>query len=433
MKKEIVAALLLLVFIVGFGAGYVVRGPRAAPQETPSPTPAPQVGLSGEVLIGALEDLSGFLTTYGEDIKTAYEIAEEDVNAFLEKAGASWRIRIIHEDSASTPEIALEKFESLVGKGIKIVLGPMMSPACASIRSYAEAHDVIFISPSSTAVELSIPGDNLFRFCAIDDLQGPAIASAIFSSGITHIVSCYVDNDWGAGLDKSVSDKFISLGGTVIEHIAFDPNTIEFTPTVDRIDSAVKSALNSGVPKEKIGVLLVCYRQVTDIFGIASEYPDLASVRWFGTDGTVMLPDLVDLEEHPKATEFALKTNFTSTMFKVPMTRAYKHVHDEIVKRLGREPTIYAYDAYDSVWIVTLALSIVNEYDAMKVKEILPKVADIYIGASGDIVLNENGDLAIADYSLWRPVRTDDTVEWKEVGVYYATLDEIEWSEGFAP
>ncbi|HIE23582.1 MAG TPA: ABC transporter substrate-binding protein [Candidatus Korarchaeota archaeon] len=433
MKKEFMAALLLAVFFVGFGAGFVTRKPGPTPTETPGPMPPQAVGLSGEILIGALEDLSGALTTYGEDIKAAYEVAEKDVNDFLKKAGAKWHIKLIHEDTASTPEVALEKFESLVGKGVKIVLGPMMSPACASIRSYAEAHNVIFISPSSTAVELSIPGDNLFRFCAIDDLQGPAIASTVFSSGITHLVSCYLDNDWGAGLDKSTCDKFESLGGTVIEHISWSPETIEFSPIAEEIDAAVKNALNSGLSYDKIGVLLISYRQVLSIFEVASEYPDLSKVRWFGTDGTVMIPELADIEGHPTETEFALKTNFTSTMFKIPMTRAYWHVHDEIVKKLGREPTIYAYDAYDSVWIVALALSVVNEYDAMKVKEILPKIADIYVGASGDIMLNENGDLSIADYSLWRPIATADGYEWTEVGVYYAAEDRIEWKQGFEP
>ena len=423
--KTVSAVLMIVLFLAGLGIGYGVSIFTA-------PTPTAR-GLTGEIKIGALEDLSGFLTTYGEDIKAAYEIAEEDVNAFLKNAGAKWTIKLIHEDTASTPDVALEKFESLVGKGVKIILGPMMSPACAQVREYAEAHDVLYISPSATAVELKISGDNLFRFCAIDDLQGPAIASAIYSSGITHLASVYVDNDWGAGLDKSVTDKFKALGGTVMKHIAFAPETIEFAPVVDKIDSAIRKALDEGVPMEKIGVFAATYRQILSIFTVAAKYPNLSKVRWFGTDGTVMIPELADIEKHPTETEFALSTKFTSTMFKIPMTRTYKHVHDEIVKRLGREPTIYAYDAYDSVWIVTLALATVGEYDAMKVKAILPKIADMYIGASGDIVLDECGDLAIADYSLWRPVKTDGGVEWKEVGVYYASTDTIEWMEGYKP
>jgi hypothetical protein len=69
----------------------------------------------------------------------------------------------------------------------------------------------------------------------------------------------------------------------------------------------------------------------------------------------------------------------------------------------------------------------------MKVKAILPQVAASYLGASGNLVLNENGDLAVADYTLWRPVKTDNTVQWQEVGVYYYATDSVVWREGFKP
>lgn len=421
MRKEILAVLMIVLFLIGLGAGYGISI-LTAPKEVPK-------GLTGEVKIGVLVDLSGKLSTYGEDIRAGYEVAEEDVNAFLEKSGADWTLRLIYEDSESSADVALSKFESFVGQGIKIVLGPMMSPQCASIRPSAEANDVLFISPSATAVTLSIPGDNLFRFCAIDDLQGPAIASAIYSTGIRYIVSVYVSNDWGVGLDASVTEKFTALGGTILEHIPYPPETIEFTPIVESINNVIQQAKANGIALGEIGIFSASYREILQIFAGASNYPDLVKIRWFGTDGTVMVPELADPEGHPTETEFALKTNFTSTMFKIPETRAYRHVRERIIEKLGREPTIYAYPAYDSVWVVALALAVVNEYDAMKVKEILPEVAGSYFGAIGNIVLNENGDLAMADYSLWSPVKTDDTVEWKEVGVYYSMRDAVEWKE----
>ncbi|MEM3134557.1 MAG: ABC transporter substrate-binding protein [Candidatus Bathyarchaeia archaeon] len=405
--------------------GYVINlmsSPGRIEREVP-------VGLTGEVRIGVLVDLSGALTRYGEDIWAAYEIAQEDVNNFLAKAGAKWRIKLICENSESSPEVALAKFESFVGQGIRIVLGPMMSPQCASIKPSAEANKVLFISPSATAVTLSIPGDNLFRFCAIDDLQGPAAAIAMYSIGIRYVVSVYISNEWGVGLDKAMTEKFASLGGTVLEHIPWSPDTLEFSPVVERVNDAVQKAKAKGIPLEKIGIYAVAYAQILPIFVAASKYPDLMEVRWFGTDGTVMLPELVDIKEHPVEVDFALKTKFTSTMFKIPETKTYHYLKERIVKKLGREPTIYAYSAYDSVWVVALALAVVNEYDAMKVKNILPQVAGSYYGAIGNIVLNENGDLAMADYSLWRPVKVNGEVVWKEVGVQYSMLGTVEWKE----
>ncbi|MEM1582483.1 MAG: penicillin-binding protein activator [Candidatus Bathyarchaeia archaeon] len=421
MEKGMLAVLMVALFLVGLGAGYGINL-LSAPKEVPTV-------LVGEVKIGVLVDLSGALTKYGEDIRAGYEVAEEDVNAFLSKSGAKWKIKLLYENSESSAEVALSKFESFVGQGIRIVLGPMMSPQCASIRSTAQTNNVLFISPSATAVTLSIPDDNLFRFCAIDDLQGPAAASAMYSVGVRYMVSVYISNDWGVGLDSSTTEKFVSLGGTVLEHIPWSPDTLEFTPIVESINNVIQQAKTRGISLEEIGIYAVAYAQILPIFVAASNYPDLAKVRWFGTDGTVMLPELTDMKEHPIEVDFALKTKFTSTMFRIPETRIYKHVKERVVGKLGREPTIYAYSAYDSVWVVTLALAVVNEYDSMKVKEILPQVAGSYFGAIGNIVLNENGDLAMADYSLWRPVKVDGSIEWKEVGVYYSAADSVEWKE----
>jgi len=426
MRKEVLVILMIVIFVVGLGAGYGI-GTLTAPAQVQVPT-----GLTGTVEIGVLVPLSGGLSSYGEDCKTAWELGAEDVNAFLKTAGANWTIKLVFEDTATSAEVALTKFESLIARGVKIVLGPMGSFEIAAIKERAQAEGVLIISPSSTAVQLAIPDDNIFRFCAIDDLQGPAIATAIYSAGVTHMISVYIANVWGEGLDKAASDKFVSLGGTVLDHIEF-PATFEPGALAEQIKSTVEKAVTEGVPKDKIGVFLASYAEAVPIFYHASGYPILSEVKWFGTDGTVMLSDIADLTGHPTETQFALATKFTSTMYRIPESAKFEEIKQRIIAKIGRNPTIYAYSAYDSVWVVALCLAAVNKYDSMKVKAILPQVAASYIGASGNLVLNENGDLAVADYTLWRPVKTDDTVQWQEVGVYYYATDSVVWREGFKP
>ena len=93
---------------------------------------------------------------------------------------------------------------------------------------------------------------------------------------------------------------------------------------------------------------------------------------------------------------------------------------------LNRETDSYSYGTYDIVWSLALAIDQVG-YDPEKVKDILPEVADkrteLY-GASGHIVLNENGDRAFADYDLWL---INDKGEWEKVGVWRGETDTIEW------
>jgi branched-chain amino acid transport system substrate-binding protein len=413
------ALFLIVGLVIGYGGATLLA-------------PPPELsGLQGEVKIGVIVDLSGALTTYGEDIKAAYEVGIEDVNAYLSAAGASWTISAEFEDGASSPETGLEKFESLVGRGNKIILGPMISPACSSVMSYATANDIIYITPSATAAELAIPNDNLFRLCAIDDLQAPAMAVSMYSAGIRAMVCVYIDNTWGVGLFNGATEKFEDLGGTVFPEteggIGWDPATIEFSGVIESLDSAVNEALTAGFTLEEIGVLWISYSEVVSAFPIALDYSNLRSIKWFGSDGTVMLTSIADLDGSPDPTQFALDTQFTSTMFKILETPKYNDVHDRIVAKVSREPTIYAYSAYDSVWLAVLGLSAANDYDAMKVKDVLPTVAEIYTGATGNIMLNENGDLAGADYALWRPVETDGVVAWQSVGTYYSQTETVVW------
>jgi branched-chain amino acid transport system substrate-binding protein len=67
--------------------------------------------------VGALLPLSGPLGQFGENDKVAVELAVAEVNEFLEKIGAGWRLKLYVEDTETKPEVALEKLMSLHAKG----------------------------------------------------------------------------------------------------------------------------------------------------------------------------------------------------------------------------------------------------------------------------------------------------------------------------
>ncbi|HID40964.1 MAG TPA: amino acid ABC transporter substrate-binding protein, partial [Pyrodictium sp.] len=160
--------------------------PAASPAATPAQQPQTQTvqaeattaagGLSGEVQIGALLPLTGDLASYGENSKVALELAERDINAFLEKAGAPFRIKIVVEDTETKPEVALQKIQALAAKGIKFYIGPQTSAEVRQIKNFADQNKLLVISQSSTLPALAIPNDYIFRFCPTDNIQGPVIA-----------------------------------------------------------------------------------------------------------------------------------------------------------------------------------------------------------------------------------------------------------------
>ena len=123
--------------------------------------------LKGEVKIGGLFSLTGDLATYGENEYTAAQIAAKQVNLFLKAIGANWTLTIVAEDTQTKPDLALEKVESFAARGIKLLIGPLSSAEVRAIKGYCDANKILAISQSSTAPDLAIPGDYIFRLSLI--------------------------------------------------------------------------------------------------------------------------------------------------------------------------------------------------------------------------------------------------------------------------
>jgi len=145
-------------------------------------SPALVASAQTTITIGALLPLTGDLSDYGVRAEAALRLAVEEVNKYLEEKGAWFRLDLRVEDTATQPDVAVSKLNTLIAEGIKFVIGPMTSAEVSKIKSIADSENVLVISPSSTAIELSIPGDNIYRFCPDDAFQ--AMAAKFGLSGL---------------------------------------------------------------------------------------------------------------------------------------------------------------------------------------------------------------------------------------------------------
>ena len=169
-------AIFIVALLIGVGVGYGI-GPIIGGTQTATSTG--RQPLTGTITIGSLLPLTGDLGSYGENSRSAIELAENDFTAYLAKMGQTWTLDIQIEDTATDPVKALEKLQELNAKGIGIIVGPQTSGETRNIKGYADSNNMLLISQSSTAPELAIAGDNVFRFVTDDTRQGPAIARAL--------------------------------------------------------------------------------------------------------------------------------------------------------------------------------------------------------------------------------------------------------------
>lgn len=430
MGRTAAIAGILIALLVGVGIGAAVAPSIIAPQVVEKVVEKiieKPVGLTGEVQIGALLPLTGDLASYGENSKAALEIAVGEINAFLKKSGALFTVKLVSEDTETKPGPALDKLTSMNAKGIKLVIGPQTSGEVRNIKGYADANKILLISQSSTAPDLAIPGDFVYRFCPADDIQAPAISRVMFDIGIRHAVAAWRGDAWGDGLNREGKVAFEKLGGKYYEGPRYAPEAKEFSAEVKALADQVQTLVDQ-FGADSVGVYYVAFAEAVLFLTAAADYPVLAKVRWFGSDGTALLDELA---KSPPAAELSQKIKMIHPIFWGPLTERLNKLLTALKAKLGRQPDSYSFAAYDAAWVLTYALLATGKYDAEAVRAVLPEVAAAYNGALGGVVLNAGGDLASANYALWMLLKKDGTYEWVEVGVWLFASDSVSWVSGF--
>jgi hypothetical protein len=142
---------------------------------------------------------------------------------------------------------------------------------------------------------------------------------------------------------------------------------------------------------DKVGVYLVAFDEVAPIFIGAQNQPVLSTVKWYGSDGSVLNNKLVRNKE---AAMFAVKTDFVNPIYAVDNNNSskFKLVDNKIQEMIGRVPRTYAEVAYDAFWVAALtenATAGSNDIDYLK-KTFL-QIANSYNGITGDTSLNKAG------------------------------------------
>jgi branched-chain amino acid transport system substrate-binding protein len=418
ITTTVAVVIAIITLIVGLVVGMVVQA------YTGIVAPPPK-GLTGEIKIGAILTMTGDLATYGENEKTAAELAISEVNEFLEKAGAGWTMKLVVEDTQCLPDVCLEKVESLHAKGIDLLIGPLSSGELSNIMTYCNTEKILTISQSSTAPALGAP-DFVFRFCPNDAWQGRAIARLMYDLGIRYVIPTWRADAWGDGLKEHGELRFEELGGNFSdEYVRYSVPREDFSVEASTLNDIVTDALATHNASE-VAVWVISFEEIAAYMHETAKYPNLAKVRWFGSDGTVNTPGLI--VAGADESEFAATTNFTNPIFAPARTWKYEKVHDYIMDQLGREPDSYSYNVYDMVWAYAYALLTTQKYDPEAIREVLPDVVKSMYGAAGWVDFDENGDRKPTDYDLWLVSRVaPGEYEWVLVGKWILDTDTIQW------
>ncbi|MCE4606945.1 MAG: penicillin-binding protein activator [Desulfurococcales archaeon] len=413
----VVAAIIVIIIVIAGIALYLGRGSGGGISTTSqTSSQSTSKGQVKTVSIGALLPLTGDLQSFGKANEISLKQAESDINAWLEKQGANFRIELTIVDTQTDPTVAAQQFDTLYQQGIRYFIGPMSSSELSQIVSaIQQGKEAVVISQSSTAPSLALK-DTVFRFPPPDELQGKALADLYKSDGVTHIVIAYRNDDWGSGLSGFVEKYFKEDGGTIAAKIPYDPKASNFDNLVQSIASAVQELQQKGVSLSNIGVELIGFDEASQILATASNYNILKQVKWYGSDGTALNQGVV---QNPDAASFAATVHWKNTIT-FGLTNKTGKVFCEIKKHLGYAPDPYSLIAYDALWVMSMAIKAAGGLHATPtaVAAKIPDVVNNYVGVTGKIVLNDYGDRKFSDYAVFEIVKENNRYQWKLTEIY---------------
>lgn len=369
------------------------------------------------VRIGAIMPLTGTWAPLGRNAAAGLELALDQVNRYLVNDGL--RIDLLVRDSSGDPALALAALGELAGQGVKTVIGPVTSGEAAAMVAYADAHDLLLISPSSTAVSLALP-DHLYRSVPNDTHLAQALALIVSGAGYRQLFPVYLDDVYGNDLVGALREQaaLATPAFQVPGGLAFAGTTADFNDLAAQLEAAV-----AGLSPAETALLLIGREaDALALFRSAGADSPLAGFKWFASNDVIRQPSVLD---DPEAAGFALKSRlegFTFSWATSAPTVPRQLAAALVANRLNEVPSATVLTVWDALWFVAEALR-TSEGAADSLAEQYREAAATGISVTGGAAeLDVNGDMTTALYSLFR-VSADgrNHAVWLSAGEYVHT------------
>jgi len=323
----------------------------------------PVFAAGDEIIFGAIQDLSGPTSVWGNAVKRGAELAIEKVNA---AGGVNGKmIKLIAYDVKLDPQEAINAYMRLVDQDkATVVLGPPISNIGLTISSIANSKKVpvigSFIDPRCTVKNDGSPQPYMFLMQPTSDQYAEILASyTINELNIKKIGIMYdQSNAFAVSLVKPFKNYFLSHGGEVVAEEVYKKDDKDFKTQLNKIKNAGAKGLYF---PNYVQDCVLTLRQADQI---GLDVPTIGALD-FAPPFTTLLndPDLADniyFANNYSDKEPQLKEVFT----------AYK-------EKYGEEPINKVYLGYDKVLIAVDAIKRAGSTDTVTIKEALEETEEL--------------------------------------------------------
>ncbi|GAB3603902.1 ABC transporter substrate-binding protein [Microbacterium aureliae] len=381
----------------GGGGGNATNGP-AEPSE--------EISLK----IGTALPQTGNLAFLGPPEEAGVAFAAAQINEVSEDTGLT--LDVVYGDSGDTDNKAYEtEIPRLLGENVSAVIGAASSGTSLQFIDQLVGAGVIQFSPANTSDAFTTYEDNglYFRTAPSDVLQGEVLGNLIAEDGVQKLGMIVLNDSYGTGLAKYVTEAFEAAGGEVVA-----------APTYNTGDTTFDAQIAEVVAADPDAIVLITFEEVATILpSLLGEFP---GDKLYFVDGNLSnfgdeLPEgsLTGAKGTLPGLSIDTLTDFTSSL-------------DAFLEEEGEDALTeysYAAESFDATVLLALAALAAGSNDPAAMAEKLIEVsggagegekcstyaecAEIivgggtadYDGISGPITFNEVGDPTEASIGIY--------------------------------
>ena len=335
------------------------------------------------IKIGVAGAHSGKNAPYGLPTVKAVELVAKHINDTGGINGA--KIQLLIEDDACKAEIATNTATKLVSEGVDVVIGHTCSDATkAALPIYGEA-DIIVMSPSATASDLTKSGHypTFYRTIAPNNAQAMTLVN--FTVDELHAQKIAIIHDKGAygkGLAEDAR-KIISQDAKA-EVVLFEgitPDAVDYSAVVQKIKRTRADAVIFGGYHSEASKIVTRMRKKR-------------MTAFFISDDGIKSDSFIRIAGKYAEGVYASGPADVSGN---PLTKQYR---DEHIQVYGSEPGEFFFNAVTAAIALTNAIQKAGSTDHEAVAEILhTQIAETPFG---EIMFDQNGDAIGVGYSMYQ-------------------------------
>lgn len=335
--------------------------------------------------IGFIGPFSGDVATYGIPLKQIVEFAKEEINAAGGIDGKS--LNILYEDGLCDAKEATFAAQKMINiDKVKVIL-TFCSGETLGTAPIAEPNKVIVFSMGSGSPDVTNAGDYIFRNFPSDASSASKIAKSAYETGNTKIAIINEQRDYASALVNAFTSSFTELGGEIVAHEKFNPDSKDFKAQVLKIKSSNPD-----------GVYLIS-QTYSSYTLVLKQLKEMGIDAQLYTNEFASTPDVLD--NFPNEIEGAI---FAEPAFDENSPKA-KELFEKLSRRYddvsGALPPVYWATDYDAVYILKEAIeSCDGTSDTDCIRDYLYGIRD-RDGAAGMLTIDKNGD-AVFEYELKR-------------------------------